>query len=1004
MTGGLPSGKAKVNPKKAGVQTMRTWTRNLAAFAALAAALSGCDETDGARRVTSLAGEGWRFAKEADGRLAAAAAPDFDDAAWQAVEVPHDWAISGPFAPEADGGSGKLPWRGAGWYRRTFEVPEETFRDVQAGGALWLAFDGVMARPEVYVNGRLAGGWNYGYMGFRVDAAPFAKAGANVLAVRADTRDHHSRWYPGAGLYRAVRLVAAPAVHVVPDSVFVTTPGVARESASVRVAFEVTNRLDAAVRADAGVRVGGDWTGAAADAARARGEKTIPAKGAAAFVFDVEVASPRLWDVEDPALYAASVGVRANGACDAQRVRFGIRTAAFTADDGFHLNGRRVQLNGVDLHSDMGPLGMAFNRSVMRRQLETMKDMGANALRTSHNACDPQVLDLCDELGIVVWNECFDKWDATSGRRKDEKLEDYVVENLRAFARRDRNHPCVVAWSIGNEIPPNGWGWHGRDPKAQDGMSAARFRLFRAAIRELDPTRPVGIGCCHGQAVVTGMFEELDLTGWNYGAQYRAVKARHPGKPVVYTESASALSSSGYFEQPPAATKTDYDVAAREVGSYEHNAAPWSDIPDVEFARMEADRYCAGEFVWTGIDYLGEPTPYVQGDLFPMMKSLKKSELARSSYFGVADLMGLPKARYWLYRAHWNKKARTVAVTPHWNWPNPSRPDRPVATLPVYVYTDGDEAELFLNGQSLGRRRKGEAQRPANLAEGKCVDASSVERRADRDFPPACAVDGRADTRWCARGPEKGSWWQVDLGGVRAFRTVLVSGERADASYAWTIRVSDDGKAWRTFARKALGAGQRPVGSPVRARFVRVVFDDLAPGAWPSIREVVVSDCAEAFRLNPYYDVCDRYRLRWFDVPYRPGELRAVAYKDGRAIGEAVQRTAGTPVAVKLTAEAPALPADGETCVFVQVDVVDEKGTRDPWAQNRIAFELTGPGRILAVGNADPRAHEPFTKVESHPLYFGKAVAVVRRDRGAAGPIVLKASAKGLRSAAVTFE
>ena len=254
-----------------------------------AAALTGCNETENARRTTSLCGGGWRFTKDAGGTLKAAAA-DFDDAAWQTVEVPHDWAISGPFDPETYGGSGKLPWRGVGWYRRTFAVAAETARDVQAGGALWLEFDGVMARPEVYVNGSYAGGWNYGYMSFRVDVAPFVREGQNVLAVRADTRDHHSRWYPGAGIYRAVRLVAAPAVHVAPGTAFVTTPGVARESASVRVAFEVTNRLDAAVSVDAGVCLEG------ADA-KAGGAKRIEAKGRAAFVFDLEVANPRLWDV-----------------------------------------------------------------------------------------------------------------------------------------------------------------------------------------------------------------------------------------------------------------------------------------------------------------------------------------------------------------------------------------------------------------------------------------------------------------------------------------------------------------------------------------------------------------------------------------------------------------------------------------------------------------------------------------------------------------------------------
>ena len=968
----------------------------------LGALLAGCQGMRVERSVMSLDGAAWRFAKDSAGKFEAAA-PEFDDEGWQTVEVPHDWAISGPFDPEAPGGSGKLPWQGVGWYRRTFDVTGANLSALGRGDALWLEFDGVMARPQVYVNGHLAGGWNYGYMSFRVDVTPFVREGTNTLAVRADTRDHHSRWYPGAGIYRSVRLVKAPAVHIVPGSECVTTPGVAQPSASVRVAFVVTNRLSTAVSADACVRV--DWTGNSAPddliapEARAACERKIPAGGAVEIVLDMEVTNPRLWDVDNPELYTAKIGVRANGACDGTSVRFGIRTAEFTADDGFHLNGRRVQLNGVDLHSDMGPLGMAFNRSVMKRQLVTMKEMGANALRTSHNACDPQVLDLCDELGIVVWNECFDKWDGTSGRRGNESLEEYVVENLRAFARRDRNHPSVVVWSIGNEIPPNGYDWNGRNPKAQSGMSAERFRLFRSAIREFDTTRPVGIGCCHGNAVATGMFAELDLTGWNYGAQYRGVKKRHPDKPVVYSESASALSSFGAFEQPPAANKTDYDVANREVGAYEHNAAPWSDIPDVEFARMEEDRYCAGEFVWTGIDYLGEPTPYVQGGFFPMMKDLKKSELARSSYFGIADLMCLPKERYWLYRAHWNKKAHTVHISPHWNWSG-----REGRNTPVYVYTDGDEAELFLNGTSLGRRRKGDVERPVNLAAGKLVTASSTERRGAQVNAPAHAVDGNNETRWCANGPQRGEWWQVDLGGIQAFRSVLVAGEQSDSAYAWTIKISNDGKIWRDYVKKARGEVQKSVPKAETARYVRVVFDEMNAGCWASIRDVVVSDCTEAFRLNPYYDVCARYRLRWFDVPYQPGELKAVAYKAGRKIGEAVVKTAEKPVAVKLTAETSELPADGRTCVFVQVDVVDAAGVRDPWAKNRVKFDLMGPGRILAVGNADPRAHEAFPKVDSHPLYFGKAVVVVRREKGASGTIVLKASVDGLKSAEVEFK
>ena len=965
--------------------------KKLALTMAAALLLAGCED-ENVRKVTSLCGEGWRFTRDTteQGTLDAADAK-FNDSGWEQVEVPHDWAIAGPFEPESNGNTGKLPWRGVGWYRRTFNLTAAEFNRVQSGAALWLEFDGVMADSQVFVNGKRAGGWQYGYMSFRVDAAPFVTAGVNSLAVRADTRNHHSRWYPGAGIYRAVRLVSAPAVHIVPGSEFITTPGVAKQSAAVHVEFTVTNRLMRAAEVGAGFRI--DWTGnsaplhlltpAAKDAARC----TLPAQGSMKFKFDVEVREPRLWDVEHPNLYSARLAVvekSASGKADMRDVRFGIRVAEFTADDGFHLNGRRVQIQGVDLHSDLGPLGMAFDRSVMRRQLRIMKDMGVNALRTSHNACDPQVLELCDEMGIVVWNECFDKWDGTAGRRGDQNLEEYVEKNLRAFAERDRNHPSVVAWSIGNEIAPD-------VSNKGNGMSAERFRRFRNAIREFDTTRPVGIGCCFPNAVASGMFAELDISGWNYRGIYSTVKAKHPNLPVLYTESASALSDYGAFEQPPSPGKTAYDVAARKVGAYEHNAAPWSDIPDHEFFRMERDRYCGGEFVWTGIDYLGEPTPYVPS----IVKGLPKADYARSSYFGICDLMGIPKERYWLYRAHWNKKAHTLHISPHWNWAG-----REGMKTPVYVYTDGDEAELFLNGKSQGRRRKGEAKRPLNLASGKSVTASSEEVKDGRNNVAARAFDGDVGTRWCARDGSKGEWLQVDLGAKTAFKMVHLVPENGAENYAWTIKVSDDGQTWRDYAKKKRGAAAQYHPKSENARYVRVVFDDLAEGCWASVCEFNVTDSDDLSRLNPYYDVCDRYRLRWFDVAYEPGELTAVAYKDGKKIGETTMRTAGKPVAVKLTKEEPLLPGK---MTFVQVDVVDEKGTRDPLATNRVKFAVAGPGEIVAVGNGDPRGYDSFKRTDSHPLYFGKAVVVVRRRPGSNEPITLTASVDGLKSDSVTF-
>ena len=781
--------------------------------------------------------DGWKFSKDPTHTLAAEGV-GFDDSAWESVRVPHDWAISGPFNPKEHGGTGKLPWRGVGWYRRSLMLDA-----ADAGKSVFLDFDGVMASPKVYVNGHLAGGWDYGYASFRVDATPFVKFGEkNVIAVRASTLDHHSRWYPGAGIYRKVVLKLRNPAHFAYNGIFVTTPQVSNDGATVRLEWE----LEGDIPAGAEVKVAVSGPGCAGTVPL-RNVGTVPAeKGSLSW----QEEKPALWDVETPNLYEAEVSLVNGGeTLSRERVRFGIRTIAFPvatgsltndwASNGFHLNGRRVQLKGVDLHSDLGLLGMAFDKSAMRRQLALMKEMGANALRTSHNCPAPDVLDLCDEMGIVVWDECFDKWDGTAGRRKDENLEEYVERNLQSFVKRDRNHPSVITWSMGNEIQPyiEGSKWRSR----VDGMTAGRFRRFRAAIRSLDPTRPVGIGCCDVHAVPTGMFAELDVSGWNYGAKYRHVKARNPDKPVIYTESASALSTYGHYEMPPAAKKTDCEKSAFAVGAYEHCAVPWGDIADVEFDRMECDRYVCGEFVWTGIDYLGEPTPF--------------GKESRSSYFGIVDLTGVPKDRYYLYRSHWNKKDETVHILPHWNWKG-----REGKSVPVYVYTSGDSAELFLNGRPLGVRRKGE-------------DASP-----------------------------------------------------------------------------------RP----------------------------------------SYYDVCAKYRLRWFDVPYEPGELRAVAYRGGKRIGETVMRTAGDPAALKLTVE-PKLADDPCALAWVQVDVLDAKGVRNPLAMNRVKFKLEGPGKILGVGNGNPHAFEAFTETASHPLFFGKAMAVIHRE--GPGELTLTVSSDGLSPA-----
>ncbi len=783
----------------------------------------------GGRRVARLS-RGWRFLK---GACRGAEASAFDDSAWQPVRVPHDWAIAGPFDPEQAGRTAKLPWRGEGWYRTTLALAE-----AERGRRVYLDFDGVMAFPKVYVNGQLAGQWDYGYASFRVDATPFVRFGAdNAVAVHADTRQHGSRWYPGAGLYRKVVATVCDAVHVEHWGTWVTTPMVSDRAATVRVRTTVASHLaDAADVTVETVIVAPD--GATAGQASRRG--AVAAGGSREFDQAIEVGAPQRWGVASPRLYVARTVVRRGGAaCDAVETRFGIRTVAWTADDGFHLNGRRVQLQGVDLHHGHGPLGAAFYRRAMERQLEILKDMGVNALRTSHNPPSPEALELCDAMGIVVLDEAFDKWSGTAGLLDEGQFEPFMDRQVRSLVRRDRNHPCVVIWSIGNEI--------GHIETNRDGDAPAKVAFMVEAFKRHDPTRAVTFGCLVPDAVRDDahVLDPLDVTSWNYGRKYLPARARYPDKPILYSESASALSTRGFYELPLPTEKTDYSDQL-QVDSYDLNAASGPrDIPDHDFLRMEADRYVAGELVWTGFDYLGEPTPFAQE--------------ARSSYFGIVDLCGIPKDRYYLYRSHWAPDAATVHIVPHWNWP-----ERVGQAVPVFVYTNGDTAELFLNGQSLGRRSK---------------------------LAGAPDADGAAEA--------------------------------------------------------------------------------------------------------PYYAVVDRYRLRWMDVAYQPGELRAVAYRRGERIGEAVVRTAGEPASLRLTADRASLAATGDDLCYVLVEALDAEGVPCPLADSLVRFDVEGSAVIAGVGNGNPLSLEPF-QADRRQLFFGKAMLIVRPTEGPGGTVRLLAASAGL--------
>lgn len=788
---------------------------------------------------------GWKFAK---GAQPGAEAVDFKDADWQPVRLPHDWAISGPYEPKGDPHTGKLPWRGEGWYRKSFTLP-----DGAAGKRVYLDFDGVMAMPTVYINGQHAGGWDYGYVSFRVDATDFVKPGANLVAVHVDTRRHNSRWYPGAGIYRKVQLTVEEPVHIAQWGTFVTAKidgNVADGSAPaavVQVETTLENHTAAEIKADV-VTVLRDPKGKAVG--KMSTTCVVPANGARKCTGSLSLKRPQLWDVQAPRLYTAETSLSVAGRrSDFETTPFGIRTFEFTANDGFHLNGRRVQLYGVCLHSDLGPLGMAFNTRAMERQLQIMQDMGVNAIRTSHNPPAPELLDLCDRMGMVVWDEAFDKWDGTATLPKGVSIPDHGRKQIHNFVRRDRNHPCIVAWSVGNEI----WDLEGLKYPDSPGL----LKTMVGFVKELDTTRPVGLAHCVPESAKSQLPAALDITGWNYARRYAISRERWPTLPILYTESASAFSTRGYYDDFPMPAKKDAYPPTARISSYDHNSAWYSDPADVEFALMEMDRFVAGEFVWTGFDYIGEPVPYIAdgwGSFKP--RKLAKEEESRISSFGIVDLAGIPKDRFFLYRSHWAPEKKTIHILPHWNWP-----ERKGQNVPVYVYTSGDSAELFLNGRSLGKRTK-----------------------------------------------------------------------------------------------------------------------------------------------NPNAEVIrDRYALRWLDVPYQPGEVKAVAYKDGKKLGEAILRTAGRPAKLRLTPDRSALQADGEDLSFVLIEALDQAGNLCPLAMNDVRLLLDGPATIAGVTNGDHHFPAEFA-ADNVTLFYGKALLVVRTTEGKKGSIRVTASTPGLQDGVTSLK
>ena len=632
---------------------------------------------------------------------------DFDDSEWRHLNLPHDWAIEGPFNIDYNGSTGKLPYWGIRWYRKTLELSQD-----DAGKQIYLDIDGAMSYASVWCNGQYVGGWPYGYASFRLDLTPYIKAGQkNVLAIRLDNPDDTSRWYPGSGIYRNVWLVKTSPVHVEQWGTFVRNQQVDSEIAVMEMGVNIENHAgkDVQVKLQTSVYLQGKDGRPVGEEVTQSMTKDIAIKkdswSSARFQFKVD--KPKLWDIDTPNCYVAVSRVFMDGKeMDSYETSFGIRTIEFNHDLGFMLNGQKVTIKGVCMHHDLGALGAAFNEVAAERQLRIMKEMGANAIRTSHNPPAPELVALCDRMGLMMQLELADTWQ--KGKRKNDYnllFDDWSEADMRSLVRHYRNHPSVIMWSIGNEMP---------DQTTDQGVIIARN--LTAYCHDEDPTRPTSLGCNKRDAVFRDIVNQVDIFGLNYFHKtYPVFKEQNPTRRYHASETSSATSSRGeYFF--PVTTDVNDSRSGFQLSSYDMTTIGWGCAPEVQFKMNEEYSFMSGEFVWTGFDYLGEPTPYNK-DLTNLLNFSDPNELekarkeleelgkiktpSRSSYFGIVDLCGFPKDRYYNYKSYWRPDVPTVHILPHWNWE-----ERIGEITPVHIYTSGDAVELFLNGKSLGRREK----------------------------------------------------------------------------------------------------------------------------------------------------------------------------------------------------------------------------------------------------------------------------------------------------------
>ena len=780
---------------------------------------------------------------------------NFDDSSWRPLNLPHDWGIEGPFKQEYPGETGKLPWWGVGWYRKHFTVSA-----AEKVKRLFLEIDGAMSYSTVWLNGKFVGGWPYGYASFQLDLTPYIEFGAdNVLAIRLDNPPDSSRWYPGGGIYRNVWLVKTAPIHVDHWGTYVTTPEVTQSSTTVNLKATINN--DSASPASLIIKTqlyelntGGQKIGAPV-ASSSPLSLRVAARASETGAMSMRVNKPKLWNLRQPHLYAAVTTVAQGGKLvDRYETVFGIRTIKLDPNLGFFLNGERVRINGVCNHHDLGALGAALNVRALERQIELLQEMGVNAIRTSHNPPAPELLELCDRMGILVIDEAFDCW--KRGKKKNDYhllFDDWHEKDWRAQLRRDRNHPSVILWSTGNEIG---------EQRSPEGHKISQ-ELTRIAHEE-DPTRPATAGCNVTEAGYNGFQKTVDIFGYNYKpAEYEKFHRSNPSIPLFGSETASTISSRGEYFFPVVEDKSQ-GQSDFQMSSYDLYAPRWATTPDAEFRSQDEFPFVAGEFVWTGFDYLGEPTPYnadmtnllnfsdpaEQARMAKELQELGKIKVpSRSSYFGIIDLAGFKKDRFYLYQSRWRPELPMTHILPHWNWP-----ERAGQVTPVHVYTSGDEAELFLNGRSLGRKKKEQYQ----------------------------------------------------------------------------------------------------------------------------------------------------YRLRWDDVKYEPGELRVVAYKNGQRWAEDVMKTTGPASKLTMRPDRAAIKSDGQDLSFVTVTIADKDGLLVPRSKNRIRFEVSGPGEIVAVDNGDATSHEPFQAKERN-AYNGLCLVIVRATKRA-GPIRLRATSPGLQTAELKIE